>query len=44
VVTGHLTNAVALVRPPGHHAEAGRAMGFACLTTWRSPPNMPAVF
>ncbi len=30
VVTGQLTNAMALVRPPGHHAEAGRAMGF-CL-------------
>ena len=27
---GRLTNALALVRPPGHHAEAARAMGF-CL-------------
>jgi acetoin utilization deacetylase AcuC-like enzyme len=28
--SGAGTRAVALVRPPGHHAEAGRAMGF-CL-------------
>ena len=30
VVEGKLKNGFALVRPPGHHAEAGRAMGF-CL-------------
>jgi acetoin utilization deacetylase AcuC-like enzyme/nucleotide-binding universal stress UspA family protein len=30
VVAGDLVNAFALVRPPGHHAERGRAMGF-CL-------------
>ena len=30
VLDGHLTNGFALIRPPGHHAEAGRAMGF-CL-------------
>jgi acetoin utilization deacetylase AcuC-like enzyme/nucleotide-binding universal stress UspA family protein len=28
VVSGDLSNAFALVRPPGHHAEAGRAMGY----------------
>src|SRR6266542_4811298 len=30
VVAGELANGFALVRPPGHHAEADRAMGF-CL-------------
>jgi len=30
VMEGELDNAFALVRPPGHHAEASRAMGF-CL-------------
>lgn len=28
VMDGSVTNAIALVRPPGHHAEASRAMGF----------------
>jgi histone deacetylase 4/5 len=30
VLAGRLTNGIALLRPPGHHAEADRAMGF-CL-------------
>jgi len=30
VATGHLSNAFCAVRPPGHHAEPDRAMGF-CL-------------
>ncbi len=30
VLVGRLSNGFALVRPPGHHAEAGHAMGF-CL-------------
>jgi acetoin utilization deacetylase AcuC-like enzyme len=30
VVAGHMKNAMALVRPPGHHAERNRAMGY-CL-------------
>lgn len=30
VLTGQFDSAFAFVRPPGHHAEAGRAMGF-CL-------------
>jgi acetoin utilization deacetylase AcuC-like enzyme len=28
VISGAVDNGFALVRPPGHHAEAGRAMGF----------------
>jgi acetoin utilization deacetylase AcuC-like enzyme len=31
VVSGSLRNAFALVRPPGHHAEHGRAKGFCLL-------------
>lgn len=30
IMDGSVSNALALVRPPGHHAEASRAMGF-CL-------------
>ncbi len=30
IAAGRLANGLALLRPPGHHAEAGRAMGF-CL-------------
>lgn len=30
VMAGHIDNAFCAVRPPGHHAEPGRAMGF-CL-------------
>jgi len=30
IMTGEITNAFAFIRPPGHHAEATRAMGF-CL-------------
>ncbi len=28
VLAGDVANGMALVRPPGHHAERGRAMGF----------------
>lgn len=31
VMQGELTRGVALLRPPGHHAEADRAMGFCLL-------------
>ena len=27
-MSGHIDNGFALVRPPGHHAESGRSMGF----------------
>lgn len=30
VVEGRVKNAIAVIRPPGHHAEPGRPMGF-CL-------------
>ena len=28
VVSGQVKNAIAVIRPPGHHAEADRPMGF----------------
>jgi histone deacetylase 6 len=28
VVAGNVKNAIAVIRPPGHHAEAGESMGF----------------
>ena len=31
VVSGHVTNGIAIVRPPGHHAECNKAMGFCLL-------------
>ncbi|TGL45306.1 histone deacetylase [Leptospira wolffii] len=31
LLTGELDSGIALVRPPGHHAETGRAMGFCLL-------------
>lgn len=31
VLAGALSSGLAVVRPPGHHAEAGRAMGFCLL-------------
>jgi hypothetical protein len=37
VIEGRYANAFCSVRPPGHHAEPARAMGFASSTTWRSP-------
>ncbi len=33
VVTGEVDNAFCAVRPPGHHAEANRAMGFCLFNT-----------
>lgn len=36
VVTGELRNALAVVRPPGHHCEAKQAMGFCLLNNVRA--------
>ena len=36
------TSSFAIIRPPGHHATADRAMGFVSSATPRSPPAMPA--
>src|ERR1017187_9796343 len=33
VMAGHTRNAFCVVRPPGHHANAGRGMGFCILNT-----------
>jgi len=39
IMDGKVRNAFALVRPPGHHAEAAQAKGFCIFTTRPSPPN-----
>ena len=42
VIGGEVENAFCFIRPPGHHAEANRAMGFAFLTTWPLLPHPPS--
>ena len=39
VMRDECRTAFCAVRPPGHHAERGRAMGFASSTAWLSAPR-----
>ena len=42
VLSGQVTNAYALIRPPGHLALSNLGWGFVCLATRRSPSTMAA--
>jgi hypothetical protein len=41
--SGEVTNGVAVVRPPGHHAEPGACMGFCLFGNPAHPPPPPSL-
>ena len=40
VISGKFKNVFCITRPPGHHANSEKGMGFAYLIMWQLPHDM----